>query len=98
MSAEQEFAFRPDPLVALMEMMILAARMRDYFGAPTSDELVGPPIPWPWMGQLSRDQLRCPVTSCILAVSTYCWNFVTLPSAIVQTWQTWASRGLPVAL
>lgn len=44
-SAAQEFAFRPDPLAALIEMMILSARMRDYFDGPASEQLFGLPYP-----------------------------------------------------
>lgn len=39
-----------------------------------------------------------PITSWSFAVSTYCWNLVTLPSLRSQTWQTCASMLLPVAL
>jgi hypothetical protein len=39
-----------------------------------------------------------PMTSRSLAVSTYCWNLVTLPSFTSQTWQTCVSMLLPVGL
>ena len=39
-----------------------------------------------------------PITSRSFAVSTYCWNRVSLPSLTSQTWQTCASMLLPVAL
>jgi hypothetical protein len=42
-SAAQEFAFQTDPLVALVELMVLSARMRDYFDGPAPPELFGPP-------------------------------------------------------
>jgi len=45
-----------------------------------------------------RSLYRLPMTSCIFAVSTYCWNLVTLPSATSQIWQTCASMLFPVAL
>ena len=38
------------------------------------------------------------MTSWNFAVSTYCWNLVTLPSLTSQTWQTCASMLFPVAL
>jgi hypothetical protein len=38
------------------------------------------------------------MTSWTLAVSMYCWNLVSLPSLMFQTWQTCASMLLPVAL
>ena len=42
-SAAQEFAFDPDPLVGLVQLMVLSARMRDYFEGPAPEELFGPP-------------------------------------------------------
>ena len=39
-----------------------------------------------------------PITVQSLAVSTYCWNRVTLPSLTSQMWQTCVSMLLPVAL
>lgn len=41
---------------------------------------------------------RALMTSWSFAVSTYCWNRVTLPSLTSQTWQTWVSILFPVAL
>jgi hypothetical protein len=41
---------------------------------------------------------RAPITSCNCAVSTNCWKLVTLPSRILNTWHTCASKLLPVAL
>jgi hypothetical protein len=42
-SAAQEFAFQSDPLVALVELLVLSARMRDYFDGPAPEQLFGPP-------------------------------------------------------
>ena len=41
---------------------------------------------------------RTPITSCSCAVSTNCWKLVSLPSRTLNTWQTCASKVLPVAL
>jgi len=41
-----------------------------------------------WAGQPSIRRYRAPITSCNCAVSTNCWKLVSLPSRILNTWQT----------
>jgi hypothetical protein len=59
-------------------------------------------------GVTRRPASRCPAGGGLIepsraglarrAVSTYCWKLVTLPSRAFHTWQTRASRLLPVCL
>lgn len=60
--------------------------------------VVTPPCRYARLASAMFSASRVPIASCSCPVSTYCWKLVTLSLLSFQTWQTWASMLLPVAL
>jgi hypothetical protein len=72
------------------ELMPVASNLRVSISATRQ-----PPTP---LRTCEATRYLAPITSQSFAVSTYCWNLVTLLSLTSQTWQTCVSMLLPVAL